>query len=82
MKGLTNTLMSQIICLQKEHVDVTLFLVYLNDNDGLTYFPEQDLTIEPRCGRILVFPPTWEYPHQGLAPTTTKYILSTYIHYE
>ena len=74
-----------------EHVDVTdhasakralAFLVYLNDNDGLTYFPEQDLTIEPRCGRILVFPPTWEYPHQGLAPTTTKYILSTYIHYE
>ena len=39
-----------------EHVDVTdhmsakralAFLFYLNDNDGLTYFPEQDLTIEP-----------------------------------
>ena len=42
MKGLTNTLMSQIISLQREAL---AFLVYLNDNDGLTYFPEQDLTI-------------------------------------
>jgi len=74
-----------------EHVDVTdhssarralAFLIYLNDNDGSTYFPEQDLTIEPKSGRVLVFPPTWEYPHMGLSPTTTKYILSTYIHYE
>ncbi len=74
-----------------EHVDVTdhrsakralAFLFYLNDNDGDTYFPEQDVTIHPKCGKVLVFPPTWEYPHSGLPPTTTKYILSTYIHYE
>ena len=74
-----------------EHVDVVdhasakralAFLFYLNDNDGDTYFPEQDLTFRPECGKVLVFPPTWEYPHAGLPPTTTKYILSTYIHYE
>ena len=74
-----------------EHVDVATydtakrclaFLFYLNDSDGLTDFPEQDVTIDPKCGRVIVFPPTWEYPHAGLPPTNTKYILSTYIHYE
>ena len=72
-----------------EHVDVTdyasarralAFLFYLNDNDGDTCFSE--LVVHPRCGRVVVFPPTWEYPHCGLPPTVqTKYIMSTYIHY-
>ena len=31
---------------------------------------------------MVVFNPTWEYPHKGLPPTVdTKYILSTYLHY-
>ena len=38
--------------------------------------------IQPECGRVVVFPPTWEYPHSGLPPSDCpKYILSTYIHY-
>lgn len=74
-----------------EHVDVAdyktakralAFLFYLNDNDGDTYFSSEDLYIRPRTGKVLMFPPTWEYPHSGLAPSTTKYIMSTYIHYE
>ena len=72
-----------------EHVDVTdyasarrglAFLFYLNDNDGDTCF--EDVIVHPRMGRVVVFPPTWEYPHSGLSPTVqTKYIMSTYIHY-
>ncbi len=72
-----------------EHVDVTdyasacrglAFLFYLNDNNGDTCF--DDLVIHPRVGRVVVFPPTWEYPHCGIAPTVcSKYIMSTYIHY-
>ena len=74
-----------------EHVDVAsydsarralAFLFYLNDNDGDTHFTQSGLYIRPRCGKVLVFPPTWEYPHAGLAPSKTKYIMSTYIHYE
>ena len=75
-----------------EHVDVTdyasarralAFLFYLNDNNGYTDFPFQSLNIIPQIGRALVFPPTWEYPHTGIAPTNhPKYIMSTYIHYE
>ena len=74
-----------------EHVDVTdydssvralSFLFYLNDNDGNTLFPLHDLNIKPVSGRVIVFPPTWEYPHTGLSPKTdSKYIMSTYIHY-
>ena len=74
-----------------EHVDVTdynsslravAFLFYLNDNDGNTLFPLHNLNIQPVSGRVIVFPPTWEYPHQGLAPKSNpKYIMSTYVHY-
>tara|TARA_B100000131_G_C17934103_1_gene539592 strand:+ start:170 stop:682 length:513 start_codon:yes stop_codon:yes gene_type:complete len=74
-----------------EHVDVidyptakraVAFLFYLNDNNGYTTFSNHDLNIEPKRGKVLVFPPTWEYPHAGLPPTdNSKYILSTYIHY-
>ncbi len=74
-----------------EHVDVVnhatakravAFLFYLNDNNGYTTFNNHDLNIEPKRGKVLVFPPTWEYPHSGLPPSDyPKYILSTYIHY-
>ena len=74
-----------------EHVDVTdhasarrsvAFLFYLNDCNGNTVFPKQGLNIKPKRGKVVVFPPTWEYPHSGLAPKDrNKYILSTYIHY-
>ena len=58
------------------------FLFYLNDNDGNTLFPLQDLNIKPVSGRVVVFPPTWEYPHKGLPPkSNSKYIMSTYVHY-
>ena len=74
-----------------EHVDVVnyasakralAFLFYLNENDGSTVFTTKPYTIEPKDGTVLVFPPTWEYPHAGLPPSNTnKYILTTYLHY-
>ena len=73
-----------------EHVDVTdfdssiravAFLFYLNDNDGNTLFPSHNLNIEPVSGRVIVFPPTWEYPHLGLPPKKeSKYIMLSLIH--
>ena len=57
-----------------EHVDITdhasarravAFLFYLNDNDGVTHFTRQGVTIKPKTGRVVVFPPTWSYPHSG-----------------
>lgn len=59
------------------------FLWYLNDVDegGETIF--NDLTIKPKTGTMVVFPPLWMYPHKGVAPVSnSKYIMSTYLHYK
>lgn len=59
------------------------FFWYLNDvrDGGETEFV--DLTIEPRKGRLVVFPPLWVFPHKGNEPISNpKYIISTYLHYK
>lgn len=59
------------------------FLWYLNDVDlgGSTVF--QDLTISPRKGKLVVFPPLWLFPHRGESPVGgSKYILTAYLHYK
>ena len=62
------------------------FLVYLNDDfkGGETDFPYNNLTVKPKTGTVLVFPPTWQYPHRGLPVKSgnAKYIMSTYLHYQ
>ena len=61
------------------------FLIYLNDDfkGGETTFPYNKLTIKPETGKVLVFPPTWQYPHKGMLVKSgsPKYIMSTYLHY-
>ena len=76
----------------KEHVDVgdynsarrfLVFFLYLNDNfGGQTSFSEYDTTVQPKAGRLLMFPPTWTYLHTGHKPIeTSKYIIGSYLHY-
>ena len=77
----------------KTHVDVgdhssaIRFLVgflYLNDVEegGETSFPKLNYAVKPKCGRIVLFPPTWQYRHAGLPPVSSrKYIVGTYLHY-
>ena len=77
----------------KTHVDVgdhssaVRFLVgflYLNDVEegGETSFPKLNYAVKPKCGRIVLFPPTWQYRHAGLPPVSSKkYIVGTYLHY-
>lgn len=58
-----------------------VFLWYLNDvaEGGETEFLDLEVRCQPRCGRLLVFPPFWMYRHAGRPPlSSTKYILSTY----
>jgi len=61
------------------------FLVYLNNDfkGGETTFPYHNLTVKPETGKVLVFPPTWQYPHIGLPVKSgkSKYVMSTYLHY-
>jgi len=75
----------------RTHVDVAdkasasrfcIAIIYLNDNDGLTTFPTLGVGVKPKAGRVVVFPPTWMYPHNGMAPTDNdKYIMMTCLHY-
>ena len=59
-----------------------VLLWYLNDvtEGGETVFPDLELAIAPRAGRLLMFPPYWMYQHAGRPPVSgAKYILSTYL---
>jgi prolyl 4-hydroxylase len=59
-----------------------VLLWYLNDVEqgGDTRFPQLDVSIQARRGRLLMFPPYWMYQHEGTPPISgDKYILSTYL---
>lgn len=62
-----------------------VLLWYLNNvaTGGETSFPVLKLSVEPKAGRLLMFPPYWMYQHQGLPPISEeKFILSTYLLFE
>jgi len=59
-----------------------VLLWYLNDvtEGGETHFPQLNVSVEARAGRLLMFPPYWLYQHEGAPPRSgDKYILSTYL---
>jgi hypothetical protein len=59
-----------------------VLLWYLNEvqSGGETAFTQLDFKVEPRTGRLLMFPPYWMYQHAGLPPVSgEKYIVSTYL---
>ncbi|BCV07817.1 MAG: hypothetical protein CM15mL3_0380 [Kanaloavirus sp.] len=59
-------------------------LFYLNDVEegGKTIFPYHHKEFTPVKGSVIIFPPTWEYPHLGEPPASNpKYIMSSYLHY-
>ncbi|CAB5221098.1 Oxoglutarate/iron-dependent dioxygenase [uncultured Caudovirales phage] len=77
-----------------EHVDATrletakryfAFFWYLNDVEvgGETDFPNLGFSVQPKKGRIFMFPPNWMYPHTGNAPVSNeKFLLSSYLHFD
>lgn len=75
----------------KTHVDVTnsasavrycIAIMYLNENNGFTEFPDLGIIIKPSPGRVVVFPPFWMFPHRGVSPTDNdKYIMMSCLHY-
>lgn len=58
-------------------------LTYLTDNEeGGTNFPRLGFRSECKKGRIVLFPPTWQYYHEGESPIKEpKYIIMTSLHY-
>ena len=59
------------------------FFLYLNEPEqGETVFPNWSQWIKPKCGRMMVFPPTWMFPHEGRpCRKFPKYIVGSYLHY-
>jgi hypothetical protein len=59
------------------------FFWYLNDVEvgGETRFT--GLSVTPKQGSLLVFPPLWMFPHKAEPPISgPKYLLHTYLHYK
>jgi hypothetical protein len=57
-------------------------VIYLNDveDGGETYFPQHEVGVPPRAGRITLFPTSWTHPHTGLTPLSDdKWMISTFI---
>ena len=75
-----------------DHVDVgnfdtakrfLVFFLYLSDPEGgETEFPQWDISVKPKKGRMLMFPPLWTHLHAGRKPIDNpKYIIGSYLHY-
>ena len=63
-------------------------MVYLNDDfeEGETHFPLFGSKVEPKVGRLFIFPPSWNYLHQGIPPKMpskreAKYFIMTHLVY-
>ncbi|MBS0591703.1 MAG: 2OG-Fe(II) oxygenase [Proteobacteria bacterium] len=59
-----------------------VFLWYLNDvaEGGETEFPDLGIKVQPRAGRLLMFPPYWMFQHFAHKPVSNdKYIVSTFM---
>lgn len=57
-------------------------ILYLNDVEvgGATIFTKHDLSVEPKAGRVVIFPVHWLYPHKGEIPLSGhKTIITTFI---
>ena len=61
------------------------FLLFLNtvEEGGETVFQlEKEYSFSPQMGTMLVFPPSWSFPHRGAPPISgPKYIFSSYLHF-
>lgn len=59
------------------------FMWYLNDVDegGQSVF--KDLVVEPKRGKLVIYPSLWMYPHRDEPPlNSSKYIMTSYLHYK
>lgn len=64
------------------HDRMVAVLMYLKDVEegGFTEFPFQSIRVKPRAGLMLLFPPYWTHPHQGVSPVSgLKYNLTSYV---
>ena len=64
-----------------EHPRTISAILYLNDVEqgGETYFDQFDISVEPKIGRLVLFPSTFPYSHEARLPLSgNKYVLVTW----
>lgn len=57
-------------------------IIYLNDVEegGETRFYRPNIDIKPEKGKVVFFPATWKYLHEGCVPVSNdKYIITTFV---
>ena len=58
------------------------WMVYLNDASSGTEFPYQNMTIQAKTGRTVLWPAAWTHPHRGVIPNVgVKYIATGWFYY-
>jgi len=66
--------------LQGELLRYLTFILYLNTvEEGWTQFYNGN-QVSPVAGRLVFFPATWTYVHQGYPPKQTKYLMTGWMH--
>ena len=61
-----------------------VWMIYCNTikKGGETYFPQQDLSVKPEEGTVVIWPASWTHSHQGKpAPKENKYIITGWASY-
>jgi len=66
-----------------EYTRVLTYIWYLNDvpEGGETEFYDGTL-IQPKRGRMVLFPATWTFMHRGRTPASDKYIVTGWMSYK
>lgn len=67
----------------KKKYRVISYLFYLNDvtEGGETEFFGGEVNIVPMCGKLILFPASWTFPHCGKMPiSSNKYIITGWIY--
>ena len=65
-----------VIRSKTDEVRYLTFILYLNSvEEGWTQFYNGN-QISPKAGRLIFFPATWTYVHQGYPPKQTKYLMT------
>ena len=63
-----------------DEVRYLTFILYLNSvEEGWTQFYNGN-QVSPKAGRLVFFPATWTYVHQGYPPKQTKYLMTGWMH--
>lgn len=60
-------------------------ILYLNDVavGGETIFADLDVDVRPKEGRLIVFPSSYMFQHEGMPPISNKkYVLVSWLHFD